>query len=518
MPTPILIGVADIKNRSLSFADAHEPAVLIHRAILAAIADSGAPDPERLRAAIDSIDVVRTWTWPYTDLPGLLARKLGIEDGSLRHREYSEHGGHQPGRLFDEACRRVSRGEVGVAVVCGGEALASLSACAAAKKLPPPGWTKPEQDVNSVFTPTGRDLGDNLGAIHGIGAPIHVYPLYENAFRAHRGQSIKENNKESAKLYADFSAVSEKHPYSWNYGRRDDEKVIGRVGGKNRMICFPYPLLMNAFNTVNLASALLVTSTTTARTLGISPSKWIYPLGGAGTSDPDFFWHRPNFTSSPSISASLDAALALTSLTPADIDLLDIYSCFPIVPKFAAHHLGLPLTGPRSKPLTLLGGLTSFGGAGNNYSMHALSEMARQVRQGKGRKGLVLCNGGVLSYQHVVILSKDPRKDGSAYPDANPLPKKLDVKGPEVVAEAEGESVVETYTVEFARDGKPARGFVVGRLKKDGRRFLANHADEKTLREMASGVGEIVGRSGFVRRDPERKGRGLWSFDGVARI
>lgn len=79
----------------------------------------------------------------------------------------------------------------------------------------------------------------DLGAIHEIGAPIHVYPLYENAFRAHRGQSIKENNEESAKLYADFSAVAEKHPYSWNYGRRDDEKVIGTVGKKNRMICFP---------------------------------------------------------------------------------------------------------------------------------------------------------------------------------------------------------------------------------------------------------------------------------------
>jgi hypothetical protein len=44
-------------------------------------------------------------------------------------------------------------------------------------------------------------------------------------------------------------------------------------------------------------------------------------------------------------------------------------SCFPIVPKLACQHLGLPLTGS-SKPITLLGGLTSFGGAGNNYSTH----------------------------------------------------------------------------------------------------------------------------------------------------
>ena len=31
--------------------------------------------------------------------------------------------------------------------------------------------------------------------------------------------------------------------------------------------------------------------------------------------------------------------------------------------------MGLSITQPE-KPITLLGGLTSFGGAGNNYSMH----------------------------------------------------------------------------------------------------------------------------------------------------
>lgn len=45
------------------------------------------------------------------------------------------------------------------------------------------------------------------------------------------------------------------------------------------------------------------------------------------------------------------------------------YRCFPIVPKLASQHLGLPIHGGK-KPTTLLGGLTSFGGAGNNYSLH----------------------------------------------------------------------------------------------------------------------------------------------------
>jgi hypothetical protein len=42
---------------------------------------------------------------------------------------------------------------------------------------------------------------------------------------------------------------------------------------------------MNAFNTVNLAAAAIVTTVGHARELGIPQDKWIYVLGGAGTSE-----------------------------------------------------------------------------------------------------------------------------------------------------------------------------------------------------------------------------------------
>jgi hypothetical protein len=293
---------------------------------------------------------------------------------------------------------------------------------------------------------------------------------------------------------------------------------------------------MNAFNTVNLASALILTSTRTATALSIPRSKWIYPLAGAGTSDAPEFWLRPNYHTSPSLSHSLTAALTRAATLPADIDLLDIYSCFPIVPKLAAAHLGIPLSGPGAKKLTLLGGLTSFGGAGNNYSMHALTEMTRQLRAGKGKTGLVLANGGVLSYMHVVVLSREPRREG-AYPVDEGLPAVLDGGDavPRIAVEPRGEAVVEvsrseeltgreggvgyllmraqTYTVEFARDGAPLRGFVVGRLVGSRERFLANHGDEATLRAMAGGKGEVVGRKGWVRCEG---GRGLFVFETAA--
>jgi acetyl-CoA acetyltransferase len=236
---PIIVGVGDFVNRSTSLADGHEPLTLILNAISLALKDTDLPDHKRqqLQSAIDSIDVVRTWTWPYDDLPGDIGRGLGVD---ARHRFYSDHGGNKPAKLFDQAARRISRGETKVAVVTGGEALASLSAFAAARKLPPPGWTKTTEGVESVFSPTGRDLGKDIGAVHSIGAPIHVYPLFENGFRAHRRQSIAKNHDESAQLYAEFARVAEKNPYAWNYGKPAATKdVIATVSKKNRMICFP---------------------------------------------------------------------------------------------------------------------------------------------------------------------------------------------------------------------------------------------------------------------------------------
>lgn len=78
-----------------------------------------------LKSQIDSIDIVRTWTWPYADLPGLLAGKLGLRTRPEWTRYTETHGGNQPAKLVDEAAGRIARGETTVAVVTGGEALAS---------------------------------------------------------------------------------------------------------------------------------------------------------------------------------------------------------------------------------------------------------------------------------------------------------------------------------------------------------------------------------------------------------
>ena len=111
-------------NRSTKVEDAREPLDLITESIRNAINDSGlvSDQAKALQSSIDSISVVATWTWPYNDLPGSIASKLGVE---ARHKYYSPHGGNQPGKIFDEAARGISQGKTKVAVCTGGEALAS---------------------------------------------------------------------------------------------------------------------------------------------------------------------------------------------------------------------------------------------------------------------------------------------------------------------------------------------------------------------------------------------------------
>ncbi|KAJ4252398.1 hypothetical protein NW762_010996 [Fusarium torreyae] len=205
---------------------------------------------------------------------------------------------------------------------------------------------------------------------------------------------------------------------------------------------------------------------------------------------------------------SLDKALESARLGKDEVDCFDFYSCFPIVPKLACKHMGLDIKNP-SKPITLLGGLTSFGGAGNNYSLHAIVQMARTMRSGAYKHGLVLANGGVLSWQHALCLSTQPRRDLVPYSRQEVLEMAETFPGPEFAQKAQGEAVIESYTVDFDRTG-PKLGHIVGRLLENGHRFIANHGDETTLSTLASNKVEPIGLQGLVLMAPG--GRNLFSI------
>lgn len=124
MAIPIIVGVGDIRNKSADVKDAIEPAKLMAQSIRKAIADTGLSESaqKQLLEKTDSLHVVPTWTWAYNDLPGTVADELGIKPSN---KVMPDHGGDQPALQCDEAARLIASNKASVAILTGGEALAS---------------------------------------------------------------------------------------------------------------------------------------------------------------------------------------------------------------------------------------------------------------------------------------------------------------------------------------------------------------------------------------------------------
>nr|WP_255558478.1 hypothetical protein [Zhongshania aquimaris] len=145
------------------------------------------------------------------------------------------------------------------------------------------------------------------------------------------------------------------------------------------------------------------------------------------------------------------------------------------------------------KELTVTGGLPFFGGAGNNYSTHAIASLTDKLRETSDGFGLITANGGFLSKQSVGLYSAQAPQTPCHNADPTLQATFDNLPVAELAEQAEGEAVVETYTLVYTR-GKPSLGIVIGRLD-DGRRFLANTAaDDDAAYAILQGDSEVIGR------------------------
>jgi hypothetical protein len=117
--------------------------------------------------------------------------------------------------------------------------------------------------------------------------------------------------------------------------------------------------------------------------------------------------------------------------------------------------------------------------------MHAITEMVRQLRKGKGRNGLILANGGVLTYQHVLCLSTMRRRGGSPYPDADPLPNHVtDVPVPKIEEKIKD---VQDATIEVSSvSSHPSTANVSGAYSQCHRHIRSNSTETTHLYEHMS--------------------------------
>src|SRR5215471_7078341 len=342
---PVIVGVGEIVDRPTDIVAGLEPLDLLEQVLRRAEADSGA----KLLHELGSLDVVNFLSWRYRDPEKQLAARIGAKP---MHCYYGPVGGESPIRYLHEAAQRIARGECSVAAVCGAEAQSTATkAERAGVKLP---WTPFATDVEEPKR--GAVFQKPLAVKLGVFRPITVYPLYESATSAHWGQTPREALAESGALWSTYASVACENPNAW-LKKRFSAEDIKTPTPDNRLIAWPYTKLMVANPTVNMGAAVLITSLARARAAGIAEDRLVYPLGGASAEEPRDYLLRDQFCESHPQNAVLKAVMGLAGGDGKKFDAIELYSCFPCVPKMARRTLGLPSD---VRP-TVTGGLTFFG-------------------------------------------------------------------------------------------------------------------------------------------------------------
>jgi acetyl-CoA C-acetyltransferase len=423
---------------------------------------------------------------------GAVARRLGIDAAVYT----ADVGGNLPQQLVAEFAARLFRGEAR-AVLLGGVELLSTFLGAVRGGEGFPDWACGEDREPECIATTPTMTAPTEQA-HGLFEPIRAYPLFEAALRHAHGRDRGSHARVLGSLISRMSEVAARHPQAWRREALSAEAVLSTDGG-NRMICDPYTKVMNSLIAVDQSAAVILTTVGHARALGIDPERWVYLRGAASAHDSWFLSQRARLYESPALRGAVTHALQRAGLELAEIDCFDLYSCFPSAIQVAADAIGLGLDDPRG--LTLTGGMSLFGGPGNNYSLHAIATLVDHLRDGHANTGLISANGGYLTKHAVGVYARHPAPGGWQPGDDAALQQGLDATVlPDLAEEGRGSFTVIAHTVSFDREG-PKEGILLGELD-NGARCVAVARDAATIdlllaQDCVGHVGAVAQREGL---------------------
>jgi acetyl-CoA C-acetyltransferase len=499
--TPIIIGVGEASERieAPDYA-ALSPVELASRAAAAAVADAGG---KGVAARIQTMAAIRQFevsgpgaVAPFgksDNFPRSVAKRIGADPARAI---LEPVGGQGPQHLVNEFAQAIGRGEMQLALICGSESISTV------RHLAGKGETRDwAEAVGGQLE--DRGFGPPLSSLdlraHGLRTAMAHYALFENARRAQRGLDRTGYALEMGRLFAPFTQVASTNPHAMSQEVFDAE-ALATVTPRNRLVADPFPRRMVARDQANQGAAVLIASVGQARAMGVPQDRWVYLRGGADVME-RMPMERQDMAAYPAAVMAARQAMQVAGVGLGDLALFDLYSCFPIA--VTSVRDGLGIAADDARPLTLTGGLPFFGGAGNNYSMHAIAEVVPALRARPGAFGFIGANGGMLSKYSAGVYSTTPA-DWSR-PEARRAKIPYDpVPGLEVDT-ATGEATVETYTTTTTRSG-PAI-VVIARLP-DGRRAAANQASEAAFAELAAR--EPIGRR--VRLETDAEGFNRFTF------
>jgi acetyl-CoA C-acetyltransferase len=473
--TPILVGGGQITDMTGAPSSERSRVAFAADAARLALADTQSKiGAEVLARHIDTLAVLEffddsspRFASPYgrsANPPKSVANRLSA---TPRHLNYSHTGGNMPQYLVNKFAEQIASGEAELALICGAELLRSTqNARKAGLQLD---WNEDPggEPERAGFKKWGFSDEE---ARHELRAPIHFYPLIENAIRAGLKRDVPSHMAAMGKLFHRLAAVAHDNPLATRREGYSAERLT-TITPDNRWICFPYPRLMNSNAIIDQAAAVLMTSVGKAREWGIPQERWVFLHGCADGIDTWIVSERERIDASPAIRSCAKLALDMAGKTVADVAAFDLYSCFPSAVEVAMKEIGIAADDPR--PVSVTGGLPFFGGPGNNYVTHSIAEMMNVARKKPGAFGMVTANGNYLTKHSAGLYSTESTQGPWRRQDPAKLQAELDARPKRRVNTAPtGTGTIESYCVAFGREA-PERAQIIGRLDASDERFIA---------------------------------------------
>ena len=479
---PVLVGVAQLNQRPDSLEDALEASALMTEVAVAAADDAGAP---RLLAAAELV-VAINGAWSYRDPARIVADAIGASSARTVR---TTHGGNTPQMVVDIVAEQIAAGDVDVAVVVGAETIWSR------RRMRSAGVERSVTEQAEGVEPDETwgpplDLVDPYEQARGLQQPVEVYPLFETAIRARRGESVDAHRDRVTALWQRFNEVAVGNPYAWSRAPMTAAEIRD-PSETNRMVAFPYTKAMCSNWDLDQAAALILCSADAASRFGVPRDRWVFVHGGAEAADTSFVSHRHELGRSPAIAAAWRALSTDRQVGVDDIGYLDVYSCFPSAVEAAVEAMGID----DSRPLTLTGGLTFAGGPLNNYVTHSIATLAGCLRNDPDALGLVTANGGLLTKHALGLYAAHP--PGAPFRRTSLSPENVPLQAREAAPDHVGPVTLEASTVMHDREG-PTHALFAG-LIADGRRVWGRSSDDAVMK--AAMTTELAGSAADLDAD-----------------
>jgi acetyl-CoA C-acetyltransferase len=430
--------------------------------------DAASSGRSTLLERVDVLTAVPSFVWTVPDPGRAAAEAAGVR---VEATKLTVPGGTVPQSAVFDAARRIRNGELDVAVVVGAEAIKSRDLARRADRRV--SWT--DERVESMpAAPVVFELGvDALRPAErdaGLVVPVVTYALLEHALRRTKGWTRAEHLARLDALASRMASVAADNSDAW-YADVHDHGRASEPTPRNRMVAAPYTKLLASNVVVDMAAAVIVCSLDAARRAQVPEDRLVFPLAGATAREQWFVSERDELSTSVAMRACAAELFGPGKKRPVeDVDHLELYSCFPIAVQLAGDALGIDVV-TDERPPTVTGGMTFYGGPGNNYVTHSLAAMASKLRASPGTVGLVTGLGWYASTHSWGLYATTPPPSGFEVRDVQGEVDAVSLRHADDAFE--GDAEVESYTVPFDRSGAPERAVFALRTPSGSRRVLA---------------------------------------------